>query len=100
MRLGWGRSSGERSLLPRPALRGERVGVRGCFHKFRTWVRAVTPPPPPCFSHPPPPPPRGGGGGTRRPLHLTPLPTFPFPKPKTQPLMPPRGRQNNPPPAP
>jgi hypothetical protein len=22
-------------LLPRPALRGERVGVRGCFRKFR-----------------------------------------------------------------
>src|SRR6476660_8623206 len=33
----------DRSLLPLPALRGERDGVRGCFRKFRAWVCAVTP---------------------------------------------------------
>jgi hypothetical protein len=35
------------ALLPRPALRGERVGVRGWLNKRRTRGEAPTPPNPP-----------------------------------------------------
>jgi|SRR5882724_491837 len=44
VRLSW-RRSGDRPLLPLPALRGERVGVRGSFGKFASWK---SPPHPDC----------------------------------------------------
>jgi hypothetical protein len=36
------RRSGGRPLLPLPALRGERVGVRGSFGEFDSWRVPLT----------------------------------------------------------
>src|ERR1700732_3584278 len=37
------RRSGDRPLPPPPALRGERVGVRGSFGKLNSWRVPLTP---------------------------------------------------------
>ena len=41
MRLSWKRR-GDQPFLPLPALRGERVGVRGSFGKFDSWRVPLT----------------------------------------------------------
>src|ERR1700738_5188447 len=60
------------SFLPLPALRGERVGVRGCLHERGTRTYAETPPHPDarCRANPTSPRKRGEVDPSRAPVQL------------------------------